>query len=90
MSVRRAFPVHLQHVARFLPPLHFCNILLRYHISLIYGAHVGISDGNLIVGQVLPPCPGIAAAIARLSTEHHPCDAASSSFATRQLSTLRS
>ena len=23
-----------------------------YHISLIYGAHVGISDGNLIVGQV--------------------------------------
>ena len=24
-----------------------------YHISLIYGAHVGISDGNLIIGQVI-------------------------------------
>jgi len=27
-------------------------MMCLYHISLIYGAHVGISDGNLIVGQV--------------------------------------
>jgi hypothetical protein len=28
------------------------GMMCLYHISLIYGAHVGISDGNLIVGQV--------------------------------------
>lgn len=39
------------------------GMMCLYHISLIYGAHVGISDGNLIVGQVVNRLVGAISAV---------------------------